>query len=139
MVVALALLLAGWTAGLAQGRRPKANKEFMREKLELSQKVLEALALENYAAISAKSKRLSAMSQAVEWQVLDNPDYVQQSAAFRRQVDAMARAADQKNLDAATLAYVRMTRSCVDCHKFVRGKTVASIETKPSVPTKPIL
>ena len=107
----------------------------MREKLKLSQGILEGLALEDYAAITAKSKRLSALSQATGWQVLDNPDYAQHSADFRKLVDAMARAEEKRNLDAATLAYVRMTMSCVDCHKFVRGKTVASLEARPPLST----
>ena len=45
---------------------------------------------------------------------------------FRRQANALTKAAQEKNLDAATLAYVRLTMSCVDCHKFVRGKIIAN-------------
>ncbi len=66
------------------------------------------------------------MTQEADWRLFENPDYDQQSLAFRRQVDALVKAAKDKNLDAATLAYVRMTMSCVDCHKLVRGKLVAS-------------
>jgi hypothetical protein len=45
---------------------------------------------------------------------------------FRRHVNSLVKAAKDRNLDAATLGYVRMTMSCVDCHKLVRGKLVAS-------------
>jgi cytochrome c556 len=69
---------------------------------------------------------LSAMTQEADWRAFENPDYEQNSATFRRQVDALVKSARNKNLDGATLAYVRMTMSCVDCHKFVRGKIVAS-------------
>jgi len=119
--------LAGLTLTFAQNKRNRAPKEFMREKLELSQKVLEGLALENYDLIVSRATRLSAMSKEVDWRVFDNPEYDQQSVIFRRQVDALAKAAKEKNLDAATLAYVRMTMSCIDCHKLVRGKLVASM------------
>ena len=71
------------------------------------------------------------MSKEADWRVFENPDYEQQSVLFRRQVDSMVKAAKDKNLDAATLAYVRLTMSCVDCHKLVRGKLVASAGGSP--------
>jgi nucleotide-binding universal stress UspA family protein len=122
----VAAIAASFSVGMAQSKRQRATKEFMREKLELSQKALEGLVTEDYGLIEAKAQKLSAMSKEADWRVFENPDYDQQSIAFRRQVSALASAAKQRNLDAATLAYVRMTMSCVDCHKFVRGKLVAS-------------
>jgi cytochrome c556 len=125
LAVVLVLAAIGLGTALAQTRRSRATKEFMRDKLELSQKVLEGLAMEDYDLISAKAQKLSAMSREAPWQVFENPDYAQHSITFRRNADSLVRAAREKNLDAATLAYVRMTMSCVDCHKFVRGKVVA--------------
>lgn len=128
----IALGVAGLSVALAQSKRNRATKEFMRDKLELSQRMLEGLATEDYDLMIAKGTKLSAMSQDANWRVFENPDYDQQSATFRRQVDALVKAAKDKNLDAATLAYVRMTMSCVDCHKLVRGKLVASAEGPPA-------
>ena len=113
-------------AALAQPRIPLGTKDFMRQKLEHAQKILEGLALEDYDAIIAKSKKLSAMSQEATWQVFQNPAYDQQSLDFRRTVDAITKAAQKKNLEVATRAYGRMTSSCVESHKLVRGKLVAS-------------
>jgi cytochrome c556 len=120
------LVGAGLAASLAQSKRNRAAKEFMRDKLELSQRVLEGLATEDYALIISKGTRLSAMTQDADWRLFENPDYDKESLTFRRHVDALVKSAKDKNLDAATLAYVRMTMSCVDCHKLVRGKLVAS-------------
>ena len=106
------------------------TKEFMREKLGHSQKALEALALEDFNTLAQQSKKLSAMTQEATWEVFQNPDYAQHSATFRRHANALTKAAQDKNLDAATLAYVRLTMSCVDCHKFVRGKIIASAEAE---------
>lgn len=128
----IALGVAGLSVALAQSKRNRATKEFMRDKLELSQRMLEGLATEDYDLMIAKGTKLSAMSQDANWRVFENPDYDQQSATFRRQVDALVKAAKDKNLDAATLAYVRMTMSCVDCHKLVRGKLVASADGQPA-------
>ena len=99
----------------------------MREKLEQSQKVLGALVTEDYFTLERISERLSAMTQEATWQAFQNPDYTQFSANFRSQANALAKAAKEKNIDAATLAYVRMTMSCVDCHKSVRGRLAAEL------------
>lgn len=124
-------LLIGIPLAVAQSKRNQAAKEFMREKMSLSQRALEGVVTEDYELIISKGTRLSAMSKEADWRVFENPDYDQQSVLFRRQVDAMVKAARDKNLDAATLAYVRMTMSCVDCHKLVRGKLVASAGGRP--------
>ena len=85
-----------------------------------------SIATEDYDLVIAKGTRLSAMTKEADWRLFENPDYDQQSLTFRRHVSALVKAAKEKNLDAATLAYVRLTMSCVDCHKLVRGKLVAS-------------
>ena len=131
--VILLAVAAGISVTAAQSRRNRVAKEFMRDKLELSQQTLEGLALEDYDLIIAKGTRLRAMTEEANWRLFENPDYDQQSRLFRRQVDAMVKAAKDKHLDAATLAYVRMTMSCVDCHKLVRGKLVASAEDSTSL------
>ena len=115
-------------AAFAQPHVGVTTKEFMREKLGHSQKALEALALEDFVTLAQQSKKLSAMTQEATWQVFENPDFAEHSATFRRHANALAKAAQDKNLDAATLAYVRLTMSCVDCHKFVRGKVIASAD-----------
>src|SRR5262245_60293742 len=131
ILLLLVIPLLAITVTLAQSRRNRAAKEFMREKLELSQRVLEGLATEDYALMISKGTRLSAMTKGADWRLFENPDYEQQSLLFRHQVDALVKAAKDKNLDAVTLAYVRMTMSCVDCHTLVRGKLVASAGRRP--------
>ncbi len=125
--IAAAIFIAV-TQSYAQPQIPLGTKEFMREKLEHAQKVLEAIALEDFDTLAARAQKLSVMTQGAKWQAFQNPDYVQFSIAFRRNVDAIAKAARDKNIDGATLAYVRMTMSCVECHKFVRGKLLASAD-----------
>ena len=127
LVMAIGVLAIGVTLSLAQSRRSRAAKEFMRDKLELSQKILEGVVIEDWDLVTAKGTKLSAMTHEADWRVFENPNYDQQSKTFRQHVDSLVKAAKKKELDAATLAYVRMTMSCVDCHKAVRGKIVASV------------
>ena len=127
-LIAVAVILVGsLTAAIAQSKRERAAKEFMRDKLELSQRVLEGIVTEDYDLIIAKGSKLSAMTKEADWRLFENPNYDQQSVTFRRHVDSLVKAAKNKDSDAATLAYVRITMSCVDCHKLVRGKLVASL------------
>lgn len=124
LLAAMALAVAGIAASrVPPGRRTPATVEFMRDKLELSKRVLEGLATEDYDLIVSKARRLGAMSQESTWSLIEHPDYSRLSAEFRKNVELLATAAQNKNLDGVTLAYVRVTMSCVDCHKFVRGKT----------------
>ena len=127
LVAVAIILIGGLTATVAQSKRERAAKEFMRDKLELSQRVLEGIVTEDYDLIIARGTKLSAMTKEADWRLFENPNYEQQSVTFRRHVDSLLKAAKNKDSDAATLAYVRMTMSCVDCHKLVRGKLVASI------------
>ena len=125
------LLLFQCTAVVqAQPQTPLTTKEFMREKLEQSQKLLAALATEDYFTLEKVSQRLSEMTRDANWQAFQNPDYSAFSASFRGQANALTKAAKERNIDASTLAYVRVTMSCVDCHKWVRGRVVAKRPSK---------
>jgi hypothetical protein len=132
LIVTVCAVLIAFNDSSGQPQIRTGTKEFMREKLEHAQKVLEALALEDFNTVGARAEKLSEMTHAAQWQAFQNPDYVEFSAAFRRQADNIVRAARNKNIDAATLGYMRMTGVCRDCHKFVRGRLVGALENKPS-------
>lgn len=125
-IVGLVIVLA-WQASPGNSA-PPANqvKEFMRKKLVHSQKVLEGLTVNDLEMVAKHSQELSLLSRAATWQVLQTPDYLQQSADFRRTADTLTDAAQKGNLDGAALAYVELTMKCVSCHKYVRGVRIAS-------------
>jgi cytochrome c556 len=119
-------VIVGAVANRVGSQEEPAPKIFMRSKLEHSQKLLEALAVEDFAGMAKDSQALSLLSLAASWQVLQTPEYAQQSLEFRRSADALTEAARKKNLDGAALAYVQMTMKCVSCHKYVRGVRMAA-------------
>ena len=135
IVISVTALFA-FNQSSGQPKIPMGTKEFMREKLEHAQKVLEAIAVEDFDTAASRARKLGVMTRDARWEAFQNPDYVQFSAAFRRNADALAEAARDKNIDGATLGYVRLTMSCVECHKFVRGKLVASAEPVRPAPAK---
>ena len=118
---------------------PATNKvsTFMRAKLLHSQKLLEALAFEDFDQMSKQSQEISLLSQESTWNVLETPEYIQQSTEFRRRADALTEAARNKNLEGASLAYVEMTLKCVQCHKYVRkARMTEGTNLKDSLPAK---
>jgi hypothetical protein len=107
------------------GNKKIAMKVFMRKKLEASQSVIEGLALEDFDLIASGAKQLKTTSAAAEFLVIRDPLYSEYADEFRRIIEKMEKAAKEKRIDGATLAYMDMTMSCVECHKYVRNVLVA--------------
>jgi hypothetical protein len=47
-------------------------------------------------------------------------EYITFTGEFQRLCADLEKNAGDKNLDGATLSYLRLTMSCVNCHKYVR-------------------
>jgi hypothetical protein len=139
------LTLLALTATSAWTQKENELSAFMRAKLLHSQKILEGLTTEDYNMVAKHSQELSLLSQAESWQVFQTPEYMQHSAEFRRSADSLTKAAKEKNMDGAALAYVEVTFKCINCHKYVRrvrtaglppssSKTAALLSPAPSAP-----
>jgi len=118
-------LAATFLTARGQEPRPRTRAEFMRLKLEYSKLVLEGLTLENYQTIIKNAQALKKLSEAAEWEVPTIPEvgeYIVFTSEFQRLTDELVKKARERNTDGATLAYVRLTVNCVNCHKYVRQK-----------------
>jgi hypothetical protein len=102
----------------------------MRQKLDHSQKVLEGLTLENYALVAENARALKELSEDARWRVSPNINYLRLSAEFQDLAQEVAEKAKQKNLDGATLAYVRMTVNCVKCHEYTRENRITRLDSR---------
>jgi hypothetical protein len=120
-IVGIAGIVAAWVVtSAAAPPEPDRVAVFMRAKLVHANHVLEGLAIEDYAMIERAAQELSLASLDSNWQVLQTEDYARQSGEFRRSCDSLKKAAIEKNLDGATLAWMDVTLKCVQCHKYVR-------------------
>jgi len=134
----LAVVAVGiaWMSAGSSGAQDKGEKEgakdkeqpkktpiqlFMRRKLEATQKVMEGLAVEDYDLIAQGARQLRGISAAADFAVVKEALYTQHADEFRRIVDRMERNAKEKRLDGAALAYMDLTMSCIECHRFVRS------------------
>jgi hypothetical protein len=107
------------------GVRKTVVRAFMRKKLAASQSILEGLAVEDFDLIAEGAKQLKATAGAAEFMAFNDPEYVEHADDFRRIINKLAVAAKEKRLDGATLAFLDVTMSCVECHKHVRSGAVA--------------
>lgn len=125
LLACLTALALGAAVLSTRGDEPKfpTRGQFMRQKLEFSKRVLEGLVLEDYDAISKSARALKMLSQAAEWEVPTIPnanEYISLTTEFQKLTDALRETAKGKNIDGATLAYLRLTMNCINCHKYVR-------------------
>jgi hypothetical protein len=119
-----------WLAneGHTQTQRPGQKREsalttekvLMRDKLAHAQNALDGLAVADFGKIAKSAEMMHMISRASSWYVFDSDDYHRYSKNFQEQAADMERHAKDKNLDAAALDYVRMSLTCVECHKYVR-------------------
>lgn len=114
------------TVGTAQD--PQRGRDIiMQQKLGNAQKLLEGLAIKDFALIEKHADELGILSKRAEWLVLKTPEYTRHSDDFRRHCETMSRMAKDKNLDGCALAYVQLTMCCVNCHKYVREVRIARV------------
>jgi hypothetical protein len=119
-------------SGKASAKKEPAKAEksvgaFMRRKLELSQQALEGIVNEDYALIKKSADELEKMGRQKEWEVFALDDYQHLSVEFRRIAKSLSQAAEKQNLDGSAMAYMQLTMSCVECHKFTRRVRLADI------------
>lgn len=118
LCVSLAVVRSQFINGQEPGQVKKST--FMRLKLEPAKGVLEGIALADFDMISKHTGALRNLMLDESWMVVQSEDYRRQSNEFRAIVEQLQKAAEQKNVDRATLAYVQMTIRCVQCHESLR-------------------
>jgi hypothetical protein len=100
---------------------PEAKKPtVMERKLKNAQGLLEGLALKDFAKIEKAADELMLCVKEATWRINDTDKYLLYSNDFIREIESVQKAAKNKNVDAATLAYMEMTMTCVKCHEHLR-------------------
>jgi hypothetical protein len=107
------------------GRADLPLKEYMRKKLEASNKILEGLCVEDPKLVREGAEVLNTMSNSERWRVSNDPLYRQFSSEFQRISQQLKEAAEQENMDQAALRWMDATMSCIECHDFARTMLIA--------------
>jgi hypothetical protein len=122
IIVFVFLLIWAILVQALAGQEPGTVKTaaFMRMKLQPSKELLEGLAMNDFDSIQKNAGTIKNLLLDENWMVVQSDEYRRQTQEFRKLVDQLRDAADKKNIDGATLAYVQMTIQCVRCHQTLR-------------------
>jgi hypothetical protein len=121
-LVLLLLALVSVATTTAQG---PAVDRVMRKKLEVSQKILEAVVTSKWSDLEARTRDLEDLTNDPAWRVLTAPEYATHSNAFRQSVRTLHDAAAKRDLDATPKAYIAVTMNCVECHRYLARSRIA--------------
>ena len=118
--VSASVMLVFGLLSVAYAGDDKTSDNFdMKKKLEFSKNILDGLVMEDYQKILKNAKALNEIGMR-KWLENESLPYRTQNQAFWFTTGSLRMAAEQKSIDGATLAYMQMTLSCVNCHKQLR-------------------
>jgi hypothetical protein len=124
-IQALLLILATvafWLFALPGSSQETEKQEVdMRKKLAYSQLILDGLVTEDFDKILEGAKSLNQLGKQ-KWIENDSVEYRTQNQVFWFTTGSLMLAAEEKNIDSATLSYTQMMHGCVNCHKVIRRK-----------------
>jgi hypothetical protein len=122
IVCAIVALSTGGPSGQSPGLKP-----IMREKLENTQRMLEAIVKQDFTAMRRHADSLGRIteSEIASWQRVAQADYTKQALLFVLSVNGLREAAAGRNIDAAALEYTTLVSSCVGCHRRIPRTTTA--------------
>ena len=122
-VLSLALLVtAAWSPG-----QTAATRQVMREKMQYTHQVLEAVMKSDFPLLEQSSAALSRVPEKPGWMVLTTPEYIRYSGAFLSATQQLLQSAKDRDLDAAAVHYSAMAMTCYQCHRYVKNARIASV------------
>ncbi len=135
LVTAVLVVAFGWVPALQGGqekaspgddteRQFKVLQQAMDMKLKHTHELITCLAVEDFEKLGKNAEALKRIGRDTLWKVSPSVAYIKYSTEFTAISDELARCAKEKDLNGATLAYVRLTINCVDCHKYVRNDRI---------------
>jgi hypothetical protein len=130
----LALALGGVGAAQDRGARPDARDDAeqrrkilasaMAKKLRHAHQLMTSLATEDFAQMAIDAGELKRIGETALMKASPNEDYIKYATEFSSVVEELGRRAKAHDLNGATLSYMRLTMNCVECHKYVRDKSI---------------
>jgi len=127
-IVVLSLLTLLFSVAQIDGEENEPDKSetkkisfWMKKKLELSQEILHGLAEADYDGIDKSAHTMQTLNRIEGWvRRHDSKQYRQQLGVFKQATEDLIEHAEDENLEGATLAFTKMTFSCVACHQHLR-------------------
>jgi cytochrome c556 len=120
LLLIVAALAFCWPSAADEPAQSAKQVSLMRQKLAHAEKILEGISVADFQLVARHAGELNELTMPQKSGQPDTTAYKTHLQVFRFATNELERNAAEKNLDAASLAYVQMTLSCVNCHKFLR-------------------
>jgi hypothetical protein len=121
-IATLVLALRPAVGTAADEKERETLRKFMQAKLASNELILEGLVNQDYELVKKGATQMNAFAAAEQWRVSQDETYEHYSENFRRIAKALRHEAETEDLEGASLKYVQMTMSCLDCHRWMRSK-----------------
>jgi len=127
-------LIVACTAFASQGdgqkqaddkKQDEVKKSLVAKKLEAAHKLLDAVAMTDYSMVERHAQSLIQNSKDLVWQKIRSERYEEMGKDYRRDLDSLIKAARAKNNEAMSLAYVKVSLACFNCHSEMRESRIA--------------
>jgi hypothetical protein len=105
-------------------RQHKILAPIMDKKLRYTHRLITSLAVEDFKQMALDARELKLIGETTLMKVSPDLDYVKFSTEFSSVTEELANRAKAHDLNGATLSYIRLTINCVDCHKYVRDRSI---------------
>jgi hypothetical protein len=102
----------------------KVLSQFMGKKLQHTQGLIAALAVEDFVGLADDARALKEIGRDSLWKVSHTLKYVKYGAEFTSIAEELERRALEKGLNGATLSYVGLTINCVECHRYLGDERI---------------
>lgn len=107
------------------GAQTARTGRVMREKLQHSQRILQALTTSDWALLQRETQALGAVTKTPTWTELITPELRPYTAGFQKALADLSKAAERRDYDAAGASYAALTSACFSCHKHVMNSRIA--------------
>ena len=98
----------------------------MREKLQHSQRILEALTTSDWTLLQQETRALQMVTSSPTWTELITPELRPYTGAFQKALTDLSQAAERRDYDFAGTSYSTLTSACFGCHKHIMKSRIAA-------------
>ena len=119
----VALLLAAATPN--SGQLPPLDI-VMQEKLDRTQRLLEAVVLQRHVTVEHYADELRRLSDASTWTSLESNEYLLHALDFQDAADELTAEARIGDNEGVATAFSELVLGCVNCHTYLTGRDMAA-------------
>jgi hypothetical protein len=120
----IALVAVVSSAGTVSAQTARTG-QLMREKLQHSQRILQAVTTSNWALLQRETQALTDVTKNPTWMELTKPRLRPYADEFQMALADLSAAADHRDYDGAGRSYLALTGACLSCHKHVMKSRIA--------------